>query len=80
MIAKLEIDLYDTLKWFDSNFMVANPTKFQRMFLGLKKNQNLVLEIKGKAITTSKEVKLFGVTIDSKWNFKKPLQSSMFEN
>ena len=43
MIAKLEIDLYNTLKWFDANFMVANPTKFQVMFLGLKKNQNLVL-------------------------------------
>ena len=70
MIAKLEIDLYNTLKWFDSNFMVANPTKFQVMFLGLKKNQNFVLEINGEAITTSKEVKLFGVTIDSKLNFK----------
>ena len=66
MIAKLEIDLYNTLKWFDSNFMVANPTKFQVMFLGLKKNQNLV---SGEAITTSKEVKLLGVTIDSKLNF-----------
>ena len=70
MIAKLEIDLYNILKWFDSNFMVANPTKFQVMFLGLKKNQNLVLEINGEAITASKEVKLLGVTIDSKLNFK----------
>ena len=71
MIAKLEIDLYDALKWFDSNFMVGNPTKFQVMFLGLKKNQNLLLEINGEAKTTSKkEVKLFGVTIDSKLNFK----------
>ena len=37
MIAKLEIDFYNTLKWFDSNSMVANPSKFQVMFLGLKK-------------------------------------------
>ena len=50
--------------------MVANPTKLQVMFLGLKKNQNLVLEINGEAITTSKEVKLLGVTTDSKLNFK----------
>ena len=70
MIAKLEIDLYNILKWFDSNFMLANPTKFQVMFLGLKKNQNLVLEINGEAIAASKEVKLLGVTIDSKLNFK----------
>ena len=25
MIAKLEIDIYNTLKWFHSNLMVANP-------------------------------------------------------
>ena len=68
MIANLEIDVYNTLKWFDSNFMVANPTKFQ--VIGLKKNQNFVLEINGEAITTSKEVKLLGGTIDSKLNFK----------
>ena len=70
MIAKLENDLYNTLKWFDSNFMVVNPTKFQVMFLDLKKNQNLVMNINGEAITTSKEVKLLGITIDSKLNFK----------
>ena len=48
---------------------MANPTKFQVMSLGLK-NQNLVLEIIGEAITNSKEVKLLGFTIDSKLNFK----------
>ena len=35
------------------------------MFLGLKKNQNSVLEINAEALTTSKEVKLLGITIDS---------------
>ena len=35
MIAKLEIDIYSTLKWFDSNSVVANPSKFQEMFLGV---------------------------------------------
>ncbi len=49
--------------------MVANPKKFQVMFLGLKKHQNVSLEINGEPITTSKEVKLLGVTIDSKLNF-----------
>ena len=43
--------------------MVANPSKFQVIFLGLTKNQNLVLEINGHIITNSKEVKLLGVTI-----------------
>ena len=35
MIAKLEIDIYNTLKCFDSNSVVANPSKFQVMFLGV---------------------------------------------
>ena len=40
MIAKLEIDIYNTLKQFDLNSMVANPSKFQVMFLGLKTDQH----------------------------------------
>ena len=50
--------------------MVANPSKFQVMFLGLKKNQNLAMEINGDVIANSKKVKLLGVTIDSQLNFK----------
>ena len=70
MIAKLEIDIYNTLKWFDSNSMVASPSKFQVMFLGLKKDQHLALEINGDVITNSIEVKLLGVTLDSQPNYK----------
>ena len=56
MIAKLKIDIYNRLNWFDSNLMVANPSKcivLQVMFLGLKKSQNLGLEVNGDAITNS---------------------------
>ena len=28
MVAKLETDIYKTLKWLDSHSMVANPSKF----------------------------------------------------
>ena len=70
MIAKLEIDIYNTLKWFDSNSMVANPSKFKITFLGLKKDQHLALVINGDLITNSREVKLLGVTLDSQLNFK----------
>ena len=80
MIAKLEIDLYNTLKWFDSNSMVANQKKFQVWFLGLKKNQNFILEISGEAITTSKEVKLLSVRIDSKLNFKGHVKALCVKN
>ena len=50
--------------------MVADPSKFQVMFLGLKKNQNLALEINGDVIAYCKEVKLLGVTMDSQLYFK----------
>jgi len=43
--------------------MVANSIKFQVIFLDLKKNQNLPLEINGDVIASSEEVKLLGVTI-----------------
>ena len=64
MIAKLEIYIYSTLKLFHSNSMVTNPSKLQVMFLGLRKDQHLVLEINGNVITNSREVKKLGVTLD----------------
>ena len=56
MITKLEINIYNTLIRFDSNSMVANPSKYQVMLLGVKKNQNLALEMNGDVIASSKEV------------------------
>ena len=41
MIAKVEIDINNTLKWFDSNSMVGSPSKSQVMLLGLEQNQKL---------------------------------------
>ena len=61
---------HNTLKWFDSNSMVTNPSKLQVMFVGLKKDQHLALEINGDVITNSREVKLLGVALDSQLNFK----------
>ena len=70
MIKNLEIDIYNNLRLFDSNFMVINPLKFQVIFLGLKRNQNLVSKINCDVMTNSKEVKLLVVTIDSQLNFE----------
>ena len=44
--------------------MVANPSKFQVMFLGLKSNQEYVFEIDKKPIPATSTVKLLGITID----------------
>ena len=41
----LENDLSTLLNWFYANGMVANPDKFQLMFLGLNEQHNLRLKI-----------------------------------
>ena len=55
----LELDLAHTLEWFDSNHMVANPGKFQVMFLGLNVNQKLCIEIDDLVIKPTNSVKNF---------------------
>ena len=71
----LEIDLAHTLEWFDSNRMVANPGKFQVMFLGLNINQKLCIEIDDLVIKPTNSVKLLGITIDSKLKFTDHVKS-----
>ena len=55
--------------------MSANPSKFQIMFLGLKRKNTLCLNIKGQLITQSEHVKLLGVTIDNSLKFDTHVQS-----
>ena len=52
-----------------ANQMVANPSKFQVMLMGLKTNDRIVLDIGGVSIDVVNSVKLLGVTIDSKLKF-----------
>ena len=49
--------------------MCANPSKFQIMFLGLKRKNKLCLNINGQLIPSSEHVKLLGVTIDNTLKF-----------
>ena len=71
----LELDLAHTSEWFDSNRMVANPGKFQLMFLGLNINQKLCIEIDDLVIKLTNSVKLLGITIDSKLKFTDHVKS-----
>ena len=45
--------------------MVANPDKFQLMFIGLQESKRYCLDINGNIIVNTDTVKLLGVTIDS---------------
>ena len=69
---KLSDDIYIVLNWFKVNSMVANPGKFQMMFLGLKiDNSKITFAIENKQIKCKREVRLLGITIDEKLTFTK---------
>ena len=75
MISGLEIDIYNTLEWFKSNMLVANPSKFQLMFMGLSQDNKLCLENFEKIIPSTNEVKLSGTMIDAKLKFDTLVES-----
>ena len=55
--------------------MAANPDKLQVIFMGLEKGQKLSLEIHAISIKTTEEVKLLGITIDSKLQFRSHVEA-----
>ena len=69
VILSLEEDLSRTLNWFRVTHMAANPGKFQVMFLGMREQPKLALEINDINIPLTDKVKLLGVTIDSQLNY-----------
>ena len=58
-----------TSDWFETNFMVANPSKFKIMFLGLHQTHKLCLETNKQIIPLSDTVELLGIGHDSKLKF-----------
>ena len=68
VLNRLNKDLGVALSWFKDNFMVANPAKFQVIFLGVN-DDSLGLNINGTLVKGSEQVKLLGVTLDNKLSF-----------
>ena len=66
IMTNLESDLSTLLNWFYANGMVANPDKFQLMFLGLNERHKLRLNIEGVKISSTEHIKLLGIDIDNK--------------
>ena len=61
---KLPNDTHLILNWFRINSMVANPGKFQIMFLGSNTdNSKITFMIENKRVKSRGEVKLLGITI-----------------
>ena len=61
----LENDISTLLHWFYANGMVANPDKFQSIFLGLNEKHKLRLNIEGVKTSSTENVKLLGIEIGS---------------
>ena len=61
--------------WLKDNEMVANPSKFQLMFLSKYKNIEKSMSFDGKTIESSDIVKLLGITLDKNINFKRHIQN-----
>ena len=56
------------------NSMKTKPGKFQFMVLGVKNIAPFRLNVNGKIIPCSNEVKLLGITIDNELKFKKHIE------
>ena len=65
----LQCEIENVLNWFELNSMVANPAKFQIMFLGTKESISN-FNIQNISVPVSDHVKLLGIKIDSNLNFK----------
>ena len=61
--------------YFPSRSVTKTPDKPQVIFMGLEKAQQLSLEINGISIRTTEEVKLLGITIDSKLQFQSHVEA-----
>jgi hypothetical protein len=59
------------LKWFNDNYMQANPDKFQLIIFGASDVTNNSVNINGNNINAEQNVVLLGVGIDQKLNFSK---------
>ena len=74
VFTRLKADCDRALQWFHDNSMEANPNKFQMMFLGTSQDE-IQMTINGENIKSCKQVKLLGVTIDSKLTFIKHINN-----
>ena len=67
--SNLEEDLSQAISWFKANKMVVYQSKFLVMLLGLKIDDNIVLDIGNVSIDVVSSVKLLGITTDSRLTF-----------
>ena len=73
VLNRLSNDIKRLENWFKINSMVANPDKFQVMFLGTHPFPDKI-SLFGNDIIVQNKVKLLGITIDKQLNFSSHIQ------
>jgi len=63
------VSVNEIIAWFERNHMQVNPDKFQCIVLGNVNNLG-TLQIHGDTVILTNKVKLLGLDIDNKLNFK----------
>jgi hypothetical protein len=69
LLEKLAQGTRVAISWFQQNQMQANPAKFQFIIFG-KKSENVELVVDDTIIPESETVKLLGVTLDQKLDYR----------
>ena len=64
------MDANIAISWLNNNKMVANPKKFQLMFLARIKSIEKETSFVGKAIKSSSTIDSLEITLDKNLNFK----------
>ena len=75
LIRTISNDAECTLTWYESNYLEANPDKFQCVFMDRKGRVDTSVPISNVSIDSSPEIKILGITLDSELNFKSYIKS-----
>ena len=75
VLENLEMDANKAISWLNKNEMVANPKRFQLMFLVRNKSIEKEMSFVRKAIKSSSTVELLGITLDKSMNFKSHIEN-----
>ena len=77
LLERLKSESEETINWFKTNYMFANPNRFQAVVAHHNKNINetYILKVNNTEIDSENSVKLLGVEIDNKLLFDKHIAS-----
>ena len=77
VVSQLQQSATLATNWYDSNLLQGNLQKYQMMNIRSKRasNEQTSITVKGEIITESENLKLLGVTIDSRLNLNEHINN-----